>query len=171
MTTEKALLLFDFPTLKEVSLSELKSKYRRMARDKHPDNTGGSSADFIELREAYVVLLEYADKNETRKGSSSLTSLTKEEILKKYERDTEELQTQLGAFQQNFLTQVHVLAEVKDRADQTISKFERKKQKLKVELEEQISLLERDISPSIWRRLFLFFLPPVSEERFLVGVS
>jgi curved DNA-binding protein CbpA len=165
MDTSKALSIFNFASTKEVSLDELKSKYKKLAKDRHPDKAGGSSADFIELREAYVVLLEFADKNQT-KSSVSLTSLSKEEILKKYQKDTEALQTQLTQFQENFLVQVHALSEVKSKAEQTIGKFERKKAKLKKELEEQIASLEQNISPSIWRRFFLFFLPPISEDRF-----
>jgi DnaJ-class molecular chaperone len=42
----------------EVSLAEVRTQYRELAKRYHPD-TGGSHADFLALQQAYEQVLEY----------------------------------------------------------------------------------------------------------------
>lgn len=170
MKASKARTIFKLGEVEEFSLAQLKSQYKQLAMEKHPDK-GGDAAEFIELREAYLVLLEFAKQEDsagaaTEEKSTDLKTLSKEEILKKYFDDTEDLQTQLQSFQKGVLVQVKILTEVKEKAESLVQAFDQKKQFLRKELELEIAHLEKKINPSFWQKFFFFFLPGITEEQF-----
>ena len=54
---------------RSASQSEIKAAYRRLAKERHPDHTGGSEVDFNRLQEANAVL---SDPNRRRKHDEAL---------------------------------------------------------------------------------------------------
>ncbi|MGL4758086.1 MAG: DnaJ domain-containing protein [Patescibacteria group bacterium] len=55
MTLQKALSLFQFTSLETVTVDQIKKRYLDLAQKKHPDK-GGSTHEFIELKDAYTYL-------------------------------------------------------------------------------------------------------------------
>jgi hypothetical protein len=166
MNTNQALEIFDYAQINEFDLESLKSKYKKLAVQKHPDKSSGSHSDFIELREAYVLLLEFAQQNTTQNNSKSIKMLNKEELLKKYFEDTQDLQIELKSFQSSMLANIDSLSSVKKHAQLAVSKFERRREVLKKELEQEMTELERIIQPPIFQRVVFFFWPRPSEKFF-----
>lgn len=58
MLLKNALRVFNLIEIKGVTESNLRVKYLKMAKDRHPDKAGTSEL-FVELREAYETLLEF----------------------------------------------------------------------------------------------------------------
>jgi curved DNA-binding protein CbpA len=56
MNLIEALSVFGIATTSDQTHVTLKQRYRVLAKEKHPDRTGGGSEDFIALQEAYVLL-------------------------------------------------------------------------------------------------------------------
>ncbi len=166
MNTQTALELFGYSEINEFDLESLKSKYKKLAVKKHPDKSGGSHSDFIELREAYVVLLEFAQQNTVDLQAQSIRTLDKDELLKKYFEDTNELQIEIKSVQSTLLANVETLSGVKKKAHFAVTKFERRRERLKSELESEMVLLERIIQPPLLQRLVFFFWPQPSEKYF-----
>jgi hypothetical protein len=166
MNTQLALEIFAYSSLSEFDLESLKSKYKKLALKKHPDKSSGSHSDFIELREAYLILLEFAQKNTVDLKTHSIKGMDKDELLKKYFEDTEELQIQIQSVQSTLLSNIETLSKVKNKAKLVIDKFERKREWLKSELESEMAQLERIIQPPLLQRLVFFFWPQPSEKYF-----
>ena len=55
----KALECLDLPTL--VTKSDIKKRYRQLARDCHPDLNQGERGKMAKLNESYAVLMEYIE--------------------------------------------------------------------------------------------------------------
>ncbi len=72
MTLHKALSLFQFASIDSVTTDKIKKRYLDLAQKKHPDK-GGSTQEFIELKDAYAYLKKFVtESGET--VSSSYTS-------------------------------------------------------------------------------------------------
>jgi len=72
MNLIEALQVFDITTISGETTVSLKRRYRRLAKLRHPDSTGGGSEEFIKLQEAYVILKrEVKDTGEVEPVSSS----------------------------------------------------------------------------------------------------
>jgi curved DNA-binding protein CbpA len=56
MNLIEALSVFGMSSLSAETHVSLKRRYRKLAKEKHPDRTGGGSEEFIALQEAYVAL-------------------------------------------------------------------------------------------------------------------
>lgn len=56
MNLIEALSVFGVTALSDETQVSLKRRYRKLAKEKHPDRTGGGSEDFIALQEAYILL-------------------------------------------------------------------------------------------------------------------
>src|SRR5215210_4137014 len=54
---------------REASQEEIRNAYRRLAKDRHPDRTGGSTEEFSLLQEAHAVL---SDPNRRRTHDEAL---------------------------------------------------------------------------------------------------
>jgi hypothetical protein len=163
MTLKQALQIFDLEDLSGVTKEDLKSQYKKLAKAKHPDSSGGKDQDFIELQEAFNTLSKYVH---TDKGTGKdLTNLSKEEILDKYFEDTKVLQKQISDFKGTFKQQNQIMDEIKSKIEELISDFEEKKAELRADLEKEVSKLEKKYSDGIFKRL-LFFIPKMTEEEF-----
>jgi DnaJ-class molecular chaperone len=74
MTLQKALSLFQFASIDAVSTDIIKKRYLDLAQKKHPDK-GGSTQEFIELKDAYAYLRKFAT-DAAESVSSNYTNYT-----------------------------------------------------------------------------------------------
>lgn len=65
MNFYKALEIFTLTTLQNETEDSLKKKYRKLAREYHPDIKGNTKEKFQEISEAYEILLSSLDKKES----------------------------------------------------------------------------------------------------------
>lgn len=173
MTENKALKIFNLNTLEGLSLESLKTLYRKQASIKHPDKSGGSGSEFVELREAYLYLLTKIKpkkhkntKVEDEVEEKALKELSKEEILAKYFSETKVLQEKVESHQLVTTKQIESLEKIKTKAEVVMSDFEKQKQQLKQELEMVLEDLEKKVNPNFMKRFLLFFWPKMTEEEF-----
>lgn len=162
MDLDKALKVFDVTDIESLDLKSLKTLYRNLAKEHHPDQ-GGQAENFVELKDAYTLLQEELKGNNSQ--GKNLKILSKEEILDKYYKDTTELQVRLDSFQLSFEAQNETLTQVKHRIQNLSKDFERRKQDLQKELESRISKLEKGYTQNLIQKI-LFFLPKMSEDEF-----
>lgn len=168
MNLHKALKIFALKEVDSLNLEQLKSFYKKLAKEKHPDRSG-SDSQFVELREAYLFLYGRIKEDEVEKfskvASTSLRELSKDEILDKYYHDTKDLQIKIEEYEESFDGQAETLEQVRSQVEDIIGKFEEKKAKLRSELEIEIAKLEQTYNSNFLRKLF-FFLPKMSEDEF-----
>ena len=173
MIEKKALEIFELETLDGLTLESLKSLYRTQASIKHPDKSGGSNSQFVELREAYLYLLTKVkpkkhknNKSEDAIEEKALKELSKEEILAKYFSETKDLQSKVESHQLVTTQQVQSLNQIKTEVEEIISNFDKQKEQLRQELEIILEDLEKKVNPGFIRKFILFLLPKMSEEEF-----
>ncbi len=183
MDFEKALDIFNLETLEGVSFEQLRTIYKELAKEKHPDKKRGSSKDFVLLREAYVFLSEYgifakeqvimggprANKNDKSLAAkpriSDLRALTKDEILKRYFKDTQSLENQIEVYEDSLDNQAEVIVDIKDNVQKLLDEFEEEKAYMQRQLEKDLKKLEQKYNPGLLRKL-LFFMPRMSDSEF-----
>lgn len=166
MTLQKALEIFNINSLEEISKEEIKKIYRKQAGLKHPDKEGGSSQEFVELRQAYLYILSHYPNKAIKKTGKDLKELSKDEILDKYFHDTRELQVKVDSYENVTNTQIAVLDNVKTEAEDILSRFEQRKSELRKELDKNIAELEKKYNPGFFARLISLFQNKMSEEEF-----
>lgn len=162
MNLKRALEVFELESLDNLSIKGLKDLFKKLAKEKHPDQ-GGNDKDFVSLKEAHNFL-----ENELAKILSTgtdLKELSKEEILDKYYHDTRELQVKLDDFEINLNNQASELNGIKSEVKKVLDNFETRKEELKKEFEEKISILQKSYKGNVFNRMF-FFLPRMSEAQF-----
>jgi hypothetical protein len=83
MTLQRALSLFQFASIDAVTTDIIKKRYLDLAQKKHPDK-GGSTQEFIELKDAYAYLKKFAtDSSES--VSSNYSTYTNSKTTNDYE--------------------------------------------------------------------------------------
>jgi curved DNA-binding protein CbpA len=166
MNLQKALEIFDIDSLDEMSKDEIKKIYRKQAGQKHPDKEGGSSQEFVELRQAYLYILSHFPNKTIKKTGKDLKELSKDEILDKYFQDTKDLQLKLDSYESVTKNQITVLDDVKTEAEDILGRFEKRKAELRKELDANIALLEKKFNPGFFAKLMALFQNKMSEEEF-----
>jgi curved DNA-binding protein CbpA len=166
MDLETALAIFNLKQIDDLDLPSLKSKYRMLAKEKHPDSGQGSNQDFVRLREAFLYLKDRVKlKNTPSNSVTDLKALSKEEILAKYYKDTQALELRLESFNETLLEQTEIVDNIRKKVQIIVDEFERKKEILKKQLEKEIFELERKYSINFFKKM-LFFLPRMNEKEF-----
>ncbi len=172
MNKDKAKKIFKIEgSLDRVSLEDVKKTFRKLALERHPDSSTGSQEKFVELKEAFEFLTEIVKNNSSKfittidTDPKNLKTLSKEEVIEKYNKDTETLQNQIQVFQTSIITQSETIEDVKTRVKGLVDEFENKKQLVQEELEVEISKLEKEYKGGLLNK-FLFFLPKMSEDDF-----
>lgn len=170
MDLQKALNIFEIKDLDGMVSKDLKTLYRKHAKSKHPDQ-GGKTSDFIDLKEAYLLLqskvkdteISYTSEKSIKSThfDSSLEKLSKEEILDKYY----DIKYKLTELELAFSQEVQILGSVQKKVQHIVQNFEEKKKRMQKDLDEKITVLEKKLSPNLLKRI-LFFLPKMSEDEF-----
>ena len=170
MDLKAALAYFSIASINEVSLVELKAIYRRLAKEKHPDQ-GGTNNDFVSLRRAFVLLKNELEKFSPSNGKSSIITqeiveLNKDELLSKYYKDTEKLQNQLQLYEKSMADQQIILGELASQVKSLVNGFNQEKQNLQNKVRQETLDLEKRLNgETFWKRVF-FFLPKMSRVEF-----
>jgi len=166
MTITSALELFDIVSINGLTADQLKRMYRELAKEYHPDKENGDDKKFVELKTAYMMLAKELLKNPTAGVETrDLKTLTKEEIVEKYEKDTINLKNQITLFRSSFAEQEGILNSLKLKVEVILSEFEERKQKLQQELEQEVGTIEKKYSGNLLSKI-LFFWPKMSEDEF-----
>jgi curved DNA-binding protein CbpA len=170
MDLQAALIYFGLEKIEDVTLPELKAIYRRLAKEKHPDQ-GGSNTEFVSLRKAFVVLKNEREKISPKAGeavivTSELAELNKDELLSKYHKDTVNLQNQLQVYEKSIADQQTILTNLQDQVKDLVNGFNNEKANLQNSVKTDIEKLEKQLNgETFWRRIF-FFMPRMSSQEF-----
>lgn len=156
MTLDQALQTFGIgeDQLHYLTPDEVKEMYRQLAKQKHPDKKGGNNRQFIELKDAYIMISTIVQQNVGR----SMIALDKDEILNRYQQDTTKLY-------RTITEQFQSISKIRTEVEELISEFETKKQELEGELNSAIETLETKYKKTLFQKIF-FFLPSMSEKDF-----
>jgi DnaJ domain len=156
MTLDQALQTFAIgeDQLHYLTPEEVKEMYRQLAKQKHPDKTGGNSRQFIELKDAYIMISSIVQQNVGR----SMIALDKDEILNRYQQDTTKLY-------RTITEQFQSISKIRTEVEDLIYEFENKKKELEGELNSAIETLESSYKKTLFQKIF-FFLPSMSEKDF-----
>jgi curved DNA-binding protein CbpA len=176
MTYSEALKVFGLNSINGITEEEFKVMYRKLAREKHPDTNNGSSKDFVLLREAFDYLREYGSFHEKRKSRkkdkqaniteiTTIDTLSKDEVVRRYKEDRKVLENQLEVFEQSINAQEDTMIEIRNVVEKLMGDYENEKKKLQIALDYQIESLEAKYKPSFFKQL-LFFLPKMSKKEF-----
>jgi curved DNA-binding protein CbpA len=176
MNYSEALKVFGLNSINGITEEEFKVMYRKLAREKHPDTNNGSSKEFVLLREAFDYLREYGSFQERKKSRkkdktipisdiTTIETLSKDEVVRRYKEDRKVLENQIEVFEQSINAQEDTMLEIKNVVEKLMSDYENEKRKLQVSLDEQIQELESKYKPSFIKQL-LFFLPKMSKKEF-----
>jgi hypothetical protein len=170
MDLQDALIYFGLSSITEVSIAELKAIYRRLAKQKHPDQ-GGTNTEFVNLRKAFVLLKNELEKvgpknEKTTIVTQELAELNKDELIARYYKDTEKLQNQLQVYEKSVADQQIILSNLKEKVQNLVENFNKEKENLQNSVKQEIKDLEKKLNrETFWRRVF-FFWPTISKEEF-----
>jgi DnaJ domain len=156
MTLDNALSLFGLSEaqLSYITVDEIKEIYRKLAKEKHPDKSGGDSSQFIHLKDAYLILSTFAQSNTGR----AMVMLNKDEILHRYQEDTTKLY-------KTITEQFQSISKIRQEVEILITEFEQKKKDLENDLNGSIEELENRYKKTLFQKVF-FFMPSMSEKEF-----
>ena len=164
MNLQRALEIFNLDSLEGLDHKALKSMFKRLAKERHPDQ-GGSNKDFVHLKEAHLILEKEIKNENVETTGNDLKTLSKEEMLDKYYQDTRTLQVKIEDLQSNINTQAETIDHIKQGAVEVMMEFEDQKKKLKEELDQAVNSLQKEYKSGFFKRLF-FFRPKMSEQEF-----
>lgn len=170
MDLQAALIYFGLEKIEDVTLPELKAIYRRLAKEKHPDQ-GGSNTEFVSLRKAFVILKNEHEKITPKTGeavivTSELAELNKDELLSKYHKDTVKLQNQLQVYEKSIADQQTIISDLQKQVTTLVEGFNSEKANLQNSVKKDIEALEKQLNgETFWRRIF-FFMPKMSSQEF-----
>lgn len=175
MDYEAALEVFGLDSLQKTTFNDFRTLYKTLAKTRHPDTKDGSEKDFVELREAYALLSEYGEFAEeelnpnalkiVRPSKNALKALTKEDIIKRYYKDTLKLTNQIEVYRGYVAKQESVINKIKQKVQKITADFGTEKTLLKKELRKEIKALDKKYAPNLWNKIF-FFLPSKSEREY-----
>jgi hypothetical protein len=176
MDYDQALEVFGLENLNKTTFNDFRTLYKQLAKKRHPDTKSGSDKDFVELREAYVLLSEYGEfaeisdtnnqtsskkiKNSKALTKNNLKTLTKEDLIKRYYRDTLKLNNELDNYQGYIKKQESVINKIKTKVTKITKEYDIEKSLLKKE----IRSLDRIKKPSWFKRFFFFFQSKTERE-------
>jgi hypothetical protein len=176
MDYEQALEVFELEDLETTTFNNFRKLYKKLAKQRHPDTKDGSDKEFVELREAYVLLSEYGDFADfeeenpnaiklSKTTKNTLKSLTKDEIIKKYYKDTQNLENEIDVYKGFVENQEHIITRIKHRVSKITKDFDHEKDLLKKDLKLELKRLDIKYRSNNWRKV-LFFLPSNSEKEY-----
>lgn len=156
MTLDRALEIFNLsePQLSYITADEVREIYHKLAKSNHPDKNGGNNGQFIDIKDAYMILSSFSQSNTGR----ALVTMDKDEILHRYQQDT-------GKLYKTITEQFNSISKIREEVEVLVANFEVKKKGLEGELNDVIGELEKRYKKNLFQKIF-FFLPHMSESEF-----
>jgi curved DNA-binding protein CbpA len=171
---DEALVLLDFKSITDLTMSQLKLRYKSKAKEFHPDKTDGDKEKFVELNKAYNLLKTHLNNLSdfggdvfvrTEEEIDTLDSKIKEldkllkknkknEIMKRY-LETEKT---LIEHKRSLKKQKQHIIQTKKAVQEIISTFKEKKDALSDELNLSLTDLDERYRVRTYQKV-LFFLP------------
>lgn len=155
MDLKQALKVFQLEHLEDLGLDQIKLKYRTLARETHPDK-GGDSKAFIEIQEAYNILINEYD-SQRDPSLKELKILSKEEILEKYYKDKKSFEIEISQLESAISKKNQIVNQTFFQAKKLTNTYNQVTEKVQSDFEEKINKLHSDYFPSAWKRLLFFW--------------
>ncbi len=149
MDLEKALQVFHIDTLDQlVDLGEIgvKTLYKKMAKDTHPDHNNGQKEEFIEINSAYGTLLDEVRHIRAQLGQTDTPSVEKknDQMVDFFYSKTAKSQKTLAP--QTDMEKVHsTLYRVQQEITMLTEEFRQEADKIKIEFEKKTQEIEAKV--------------------------
>ena len=149
MDLEKALQVFHIDTLEQlVELGEIgiKTLYKKMAKDTHPDHNNGQKEEFIKINSAYGILLDEVRHIRAQMGETASIEPEKknEKMVDFFYSKTAKSQKTLSP--QSDLEKVQsTLYRVQQEIVRLTQEFHQESDKIKIELEKKTTEIDLEI--------------------------
>jgi DnaJ-class molecular chaperone len=149
MDLEKALSVFHIDTLDQlVDLGEsgIKTLYKKMAKDTHPDHNNGQKDDFIQINSAYGILLD-----EVRDINAQLGKTSTDETEKKNDQMVDFFYSKTAKSQKSISSQTDiqkvqsVLYSIQMEVQRLTAEYQEESEKIKIEFEKKVAVVESDL--------------------------
>lgn len=148
MDLTRSLDILGLVSVEGLTFSTLKTTYKRLAKERHPDKMSGSSNEFVKLRKGYLFLVQYLEDHPEVQGKEDivpleteiheLSGLSKEELIDMYISDTRELEVRANQHIELISKQHKVIQEARDAIGEIVNDFEQKRDTLEREFELQL---------------------------------
>lgn len=154
MKSEVALRWFGLQNIKGVTLDDLKKRYHHLAQMYHPDK-GGSSDEFIKLREAYTFLQDYLanpgiEENLGGKEKTEFDDILKD--LNKYKKAFVNSQTKIHEYENMISSQINLISSFQGNLQSGIEFGKNQDDRLRSVLDEELDKLKKQYNSSWWKQ-------------------
>ena len=151
---EAALRWFGLQHIKNVTLDDLKKRYHHLAQMYHPDK-GGSSDDFIKLREAYTFLQDYLanprSEEKSRGGEKTEFDGIFEE-LHRYKKAFASSQVKIHEYETMISSQINLISGFQSNLQSGINFGKNQDGRLRSVLDEELEKLKKQYNSSWWKQ-------------------
>lgn len=155
MNLDAALRWFGLQkNIKGITLDDLKKRYHHLAQMYHPDK-GGSSDDFIKLREAYTFLQDYLANPNTEKNHRGKEKKESEDIvedLNKYKKAFANSQAKIHEYETMISSQINLISSFQGNLQTGINFGKNQDNRLRSVLDEELDKLKKQYNSSWWKQ-------------------
>jgi DnaJ domain len=154
MNLEVALRWFGLQHIKNVTIDDLKKRYHHLAQMYHPDK-GGSSDDFIKLREAYTFLQDYLANPRTEESHKGTEKTKSEDILKdlnRYKKAFAHSQVKIHEYETMIGRQINLISSFQSNLQSGINYGKNQDGRLRSVLDEELEKLKKQYNSSWWKQ-------------------
>jgi curved DNA-binding protein CbpA len=154
MNLEVSSRWFGLQNMKGVTLDDLKKRYHHLAQMYHPDK-GGSSDDFIKLREAYTFLQDYianpkTEENQNSKPKTDFDDVSKE--LERYKKAFANSQVKIHEYEAMITSQINLISSFQSNLQSGITFGKNQDGRLRSVLDEELDKLKKKYNSSWWKQ-------------------
>lgn len=154
MNLKLALDWFGLRDIRSVTFDGLKKNYHHLAQKYHPDK-GGSSDDFIKLREAYTFLQDYIANPGTREESRSSQDSEFENVFKdldRYKKAFAHSQVKIHDYEAMISSQINLISNFHSNLELGISFGKNQDSRLRNVLDEELEKLKSKHNSNWWKQ-------------------
>jgi DnaJ domain len=154
MNLDAALRWFGLQHIKGVTLDDLKKRYHHLAQMYHPDK-GGSSDDFIKLREAYTFLQDYLANPRVEEKRTGNEKTEFDDILKdlnSYKKAFSHSQVKIHEYESMIGKQINLISDFQSNLQSGINFGKNQDGKLRTILDEELAKLKRKYDSNWWKQ-------------------
>jgi DnaJ domain len=154
MNLKDSLQWFELVSVDELTLDVLKKGYHRLAQKYHPDR-GGSSDDFIKLREAYTFLQDYLanpyrDDGEQTNSTQDLDQVLRD--LERYKVAFAHSQGKIHGYESMITKQIDLISSFQTNLQNGISRGKQSEDELRVILDNELTKLKKKYDSGWWKQ-------------------
>ena len=154
MNLEAGLRWFGLQTIKGIKLEDLKKRYHHLAQMYHPDK-GGSSEDFIKLREAYTFLQEYLANPRSERKQEDKQNTEFDQVIKdldRYKKAFAKSQVKIHEYEAMITSQINLISNFQSGLQSGINFGNNQDGRLRSILDEELGKLKGKYNSSWWKQ-------------------